>query len=192
MNNIDHMAYLMPFNSELDAPYRAPKKLKEMVTYIFSHPKVPYKQRQLFIDVSQSGSRGLVNDMAVRAIAMTRYFVENPQQFGHSMENIQFQILRRMWMQVFSHMFKQESHPKQTCDTEWVYLGITYKMLTIENGFWDELLRVVYEKDYHQTYDDMVKHRDGIGLRERKSNKPSNHASLIEGGKHFEYLCSLE
>ena len=190
--NIGHMDYLVPFNRELNAPYRAPKKLKDMIRYIFSHPKVPSKQRKLFIEVSQLGSRTLINDMAVRAIAMVRYFVDHPQQFGNSMENIQFQVLRRMWTQVFNHMWKQQTHPDQTCDTEWKYLGITYKMLTIENGFWDELLRVVREEDYHQTNDSMVKRREGVELRGRKNTKQHNPASLKEGGVYFEHLCSLE
>jgi len=187
----EHMSYLVPFNRELDVPYRAPKKLKDMVSYIFSHVTVPSKQRKLFIDVSSMGSRSLVNDMAVRAIAMARHFVEHPNQYGGSMENIQFQVLRRMWVQVFNHMHKQERYPDVDSD-DWTYLGITYKMLTIENGFWDELLRVVIDKDYHQTNDDMVKRRDGIGLRERKNNKVSDRASLREGGTYFEYLSSLE
>ena len=185
----DHMAYLVPFNEDLDVPYRANKVLKEKIRYIFSHPTVPSKQRHLFIDVSTSGSRGLVNDMAVRAIAMVRYFVAQPQQFGGSMENIYFQVLRRMWVQTFNHMFKQQC--TEHTDAEWVYLGITYKMLAIDNGLWDELLRCVREEDYHQTSETMIKQRDGLELRERKNNKKHNPASLNEGETHFEYLCSL-
>lgn len=193
IREIDHMAYLVPFNKELKLPYRAPKKLKEMITYIFSHPNLPKSHRQLFIDVSQIGSRGLVNDMAVRAIGMCRYFIENPQQFGNSMENIQFQVLRRMWTQIFNHMHKQERYPTQEIENgEWKYLGVKYKMLSIENGFWDELLRVVKEDDYKQSPDDIVKRRNGLGLRERKNDKQHNPASLREGTTHFEYLCSLD
>lgn len=189
----EHMAYLVPFNEELNLPYRAPKKLKDMITYIFSHPNLPKSHRQLFIDISQVGSRTLINDMAVRAIAMCRYFVENPQQFAGSMENIQFQVLRRMWVQVFNHMHKQERYPSEEIENgEWKYLGVKYKMLSIENGFWDELLRVVNENDYYQTNDDMVKRREGLGLRERKNNKEHNPGSLREGSIHFEYLCSLD
>jgi len=75
---------------------------------------------------------------------------------------------------------------------EWKYLGIKYKMLSIENGFWDELLRVVNEKDYYQTNDSMIKQRGGISLRGRKNNKESDKASLREGGTYFEYLASLD
>jgi len=170
-NQIDHMAYLVPFNEELNAPYRAKNELMEMVRYIFSHPTVPVRQRKLFIDVSQSGSRGLINDMSVRAIAMTRYFVDNPQQFAHSMENIQFQILRRMWKQIFSHMFKQGRD--EHTDAEWVYLGVTYKHLAIDNGLWDELLRVVKEEDYHQT------------------SKSMQRGKKHKAQSHINYLCGL-
>jgi len=193
IRDIDHMGYLVPFNDELNLPYRAPKKLKEMITYIFSHPNLPKSHRQLFTDVSQIGSRSLVNDMTVRAIAMCRYFVENPQQFGGSMENIQFQVLRRMWTQIFNHMHKQERYPTAEIENgKWKYLGVKYKMLSIENGFWDELLRVVKENDYKQTNDNMVKVREELGLRERKNDKQHNPASLYEGSTHFEYLCSLD
>ena len=121
---------------------------------------------------------------------LCKYFVENKQQFGGSMENIQLQVLRRMWIQTFSHMFKQgrDDHT----EAEWTYLGVTYKMLGIENGFWDELLRVVVDEDYHQSNDGMVKVRMGLGLRGRKNTKQHNPASLNEGDKHFEHLCSLE
>lgn len=189
----EHMAYLVPFNRELDVPYRAPKKLKEMIIYIYSHATVAKRQRQLFIDVSQVGSRMLVNDMACVAIAMVRYFVSNPQQFGGKMQNIELQVLSRMWKQVFNHMFKQDRYPTQEIESgEWQYIGVTYKMLDIENGFWDELLRVVNEKDYYQTNDSMVKTRSGVELRGRKNAKKHNPASLKEGDTHFEYLCSLE
>lgn len=180
--------YFPPFNRELDIPYRAPKKLKEMIAYIYSHPKVPKKNRELFIDVSQAGSRTLVNDMACVAIAICKYFVDHPQQFAHSMENIHFPILHRMWHQVFNHMFKQE----RTEHIEGVFLRTSLKMLSIENGFLDELLRVVQEKDYYQTNDDMVKVRSGVELRGRKNAKQHNPASLHEGDTHFEYLCSLD
>lgn len=187
---MEHMAYLVPFTRDLELPYRAPKKLKEMITYIFTHPTIPKAQRELFIDVSQLGSRTLVNDMGRVAIAMTKYFVEHPNQFGGAMENIYFQIMRRMWHQVFSHMFKQNrmEHLKD----DWVFLRTSMKLLAIENGFFEELLRVVNEEDYYMTSDAMVKKRDGVGLREKRNNKQSNPASLIEGGRYFEYLASLE
>ena len=170
-NNTGHMDYLMPFNRELDIPYKANNRLKDMITYIFSHPKVPSKQRKLFIEISQSGSKQLVNDMAVRAIAMTEYFMANKQQFGYSMENIQFQILRRMHHQIFNHMFKQRR--KEHTEEEWKYIGITYKLLSIDNGFFDELLRVAINKDYEQV-------------------PKKRRTKMKEGSKHFEYLCSFE
>lgn len=184
---IDHMAYLVPFNNELDPPYRVPKKLKEMISYIFSHPTLEVKRRKLFIDVSASGSRVLTNDMGRVAVAMCRHFVNNKAQYGHSLENIQFQIIIRMWRQVFNHMFKQSR-----IDEIDKYLGAKMMLLGIENGFWDELLRVVIEEDYYQTNDNMVKVREGVGLRERRKDKLHNPASLKEGTTHFEYLCSLE
>ena len=186
---MEHMAYLVPFNRELVLPYRAPKQLKEMIRYMFSHPTVPKAQRQLFIDVSSLGSRTLLNDMGRVAIAMCQYFVDHPNQFGGAMENIQFQVIRRMWHQVFNHMFKQGrmEHLKD----DWVFLRTSMKLLAIENGFWEELLRVVNEKDYDETNDSMVKRREGVELRGRRNAKQHNPASLLEGKPYFEYLAGL-
>lgn len=182
-----HFDYLVPFNSELDIPYRANKKLKDKIEYIFKHPTLPKKNRDRFIKVSTSGSKQLVNDMAVRAIAMTKYYINNPQQFGHSMENIYLQILVRMWRQTYKHMIMQSKPDRE----EWEYLSVKLKTLSIDNGLWDELIRVVMDNDYIQSNDDMIKVRKGIGLRDRKNNKTHNPASMKEGSPNFEYLCSI-
>lgn len=181
IREIEHWAHLMPFNNDLYVPYRAPNKLRSMIDYIYRHPTLPSTQRKLYIDVSQSGSRGLINDMAVISIAMMRYFINNQSQFGGSIENVQFQILKRMWKQTFNHMWKQG----KAKEDETNYLCLKLKVLSIDNGLWDELIRVVQEEDYYQTSDDMIKNKDVY-------NKKSNKASLKEGSKHFEYLCNLE
>lgn len=179
---MEHLAYLVPFNKELNVPYRAPEELKDKIKYVFSHPKVPKAQRNLFIEVSKSGSKQLVNDMGCVAIAMTRHFVENPQQYANCIENIHFQLLRRMWKQVFNHLHKQENYPDLD---DWKYLGIKYRMLSIENGLLDELIRVVKQEDYVQDSKDMRKH-------DRPAKKSEKNGLLVEGSKHFEYLCTLE
>jgi len=161
IKSIGHMDYLVPFTSELTIPYRAKMKLQRMVDYLFKHPTLPPKHRKLYIDVSTSGSRQLVNDMSIRAIAMVKHFVDNQPQYNHNMENIQFQILHRMWRQTYKHSKLQN----KTIDD---YYGAKMKTLGIENGLWDELLRVVKEEDYIVTNDSMVKRRKDLGLRERK------------------------
>jgi|SaaInlV_110m_DNA_1040235.scaffolds.fasta_scaffold28051_1 hypothetical protein len=169
------MQYLLPYNSELKTPYRAKQPLQDKVAYIFNHPTVPRPQRNLFKDISTKGSKGLINDMSTVAIGVTIYYMENPQQFGHAFENIHFAIIRRMWLKMFHHIHMQQD--TRTKEEEWKYLGITLKMLAVNNGLLDELIRVVTEEDYYKTSDDVP--------RKRKKR-------ISSGVKHFEYLCSLE
>jgi len=184
--------YPIPFNTELDRPYRTNPKLLKLIDYIFRHVKFEY--RTLYIEVSTSGSRTLTKDMGNIAVSITKHFMDNPQQYGHKMENIMMQIIIRMWKQTFKHCILQEKKLDK-------YYAAKFKLLTIENGLWEELIRTVEKKDYIQHYDDMVNKRIGViseitgkqvGLRERKNNKIHNPASLKEGGKQFEYLASLE
>ena len=181
IKSTEHWAYLVPFTSELVEekliPYRSNSKLNRKIDYIFRHAKHIYRDE--FIDVSTSGSRQLINDMAIRAIGMTRYFIKYPQQFNHKMDNIHHQILVRMWRQLFKHKIMQNKDNDN-------YMAVKMKMLMIENGLIEELIRTVDEKDYIQHGDDMIKKRKGKGLREQ------TRGSMKEGSKNFEYLCSLE
>ena len=168
------MSYVLPFNSELEVPYRAKKQLQDKIAYIFNHPKVPRAQRDLFKDISTNGSKGLINDMSTVAIGITIYYLKNPQQFGHALENIHFAIVRRMWLKIFHHLHMQND---TRLDENWKYIGITLSMLAVNNGLLDELIRVVTEKDYYKTSDDIPR------------KKPKRNTSSIS---NFEYLCGLE
>ena len=186
---VEHFAYPLPFNSEFKElnliPYRTNKTLKDKINYLFSH--VTFEHRQLYIDVSTSGSRGLVNDMSCIAIACIRYYMMYPQQFGNKIDNIHMQILVKMWKQTFRHCKMQYKELDK-------YYATKMKLMLMENGLIEELIRTVQEEDYIQCYDDMVKHRDVIskitgnkvGLRDRVSY------GTHEGGATFEYLASLE
>lgn len=181
IRKIEHFSYPLPYNKELYElgliPYRANVALRRKIDELFRSPKFLY--RELFIDVSTSGSRQLTNDMARVAIGSCRYYLMYPQQFAHSMENIMMQVIVKMWKQTFRHCAYQEKELDK-------YYAAKMKLLSIENGLWEELLRVCEENDYIQHGDDMVKKRKGKGLRE------SNRASMREGSKYFEYLASLE
>jgi len=172
---MEHMLYPLPYNSELKVPYRAKQALKDKVAYIFNHPSVPRAQRSLFKDVSTSGSKALINDMSTVAIAITIYYIKNPQQFGNSFDNIHFALIRRMWLKVFNHLHLQQDN--RTKDEHWKYLGITLRMLSIQNGLLDELFRVVKEEDYYKTSDDVP--------RKRKRRK-------VRGTYYEDYLCSFD
>lgn len=177
----EHFAYPVPFNKELEEdgliPYRTNEKLHRKIDYLFRH--VSFMHRELFIEVSTSGSRQLVSDMSTKAVAIARYFIKNPQQFGNKMDNIHMQIIIRMWKQLFRHCLMQERELDK-------YYAMKMRILGIENGLLEELIRTVDEEDFVQNADDMIKKRTGSNLRD------SNRASMKEGSKHFEYLCNLE
>jgi len=177
----EHFAYQVPHNVELEElnliPYRTNSTLHRKIDYLFRHVK--FEHRKLFIDVSTNGSRQLVNDMSTKAVAITRHFIQYPQQYNHSMENIHLQILVRMWKQTFKHCKFQEKELDKYYSTKII-------LLMIENGLIEELIRTVDKEDYIQNYDDMVKKREGVSLR------TNERGSMKEGSKHFEYLASLE
>ena len=178
---IEHFTYPVPTNKELEeldlVPYRTNAVLHRKIDFLFRH--VSFMHRKLFIDVSTSGSRQLINDMSTKAVAITRYFIENPQQFGNKMDNIHLQILVRMWKQTFRHCKMQNIELDK-------YYATKMKLMSIDNGLIEELIRTIDEKDYIQNGNDMVKIRNDIGLRD------NHRGSLKEGSKHFEYLAGLE
>ena len=180
--NID---YLLPHNNEIRdlIPYRTNKQLEAKVEYLFSHAH--FVHNKLFNDIRTSGSRTLVRDMSKVATGLMRYFMQYPQQYGDNIENIEWQILIRMWKQTFKHTRLQKVELSY-------YAGTKQMLLGIDNGWVDELQRTVDEEDYYATNDSMVKKREGVSLRGKRNNKKHNPASLIEGEKHFEYLCGLD
>lgn len=173
--------YSSPYTSELKelyiTPYRMSRELRDSIHYMFSHPvhnatwfKV---YNSLVVDTD-------TNEMAKVAYLLLRYYLDHPQQFGHNVENITPHVIVRMW-KVFIGMHKQFRGVKFE-----EYMTTNMKMLKLANGSFIEILISdikQYNMIYH--YDDMVKRREGVGLRERKK-------SMREGSKHFEYLANLE
>lgn len=186
VKNIEHFAYITPFNKELRAskliPYRTNQELESKVRWIFSHPK--FKHHKVFTDISDSGSKALVRDMANLGVAIVRHYVIYPQRYGHKLENIELQILIRMWKQVTKHAKMQGVGLTK-------YMAVDMKLLTMDNALFDEMLRTVQEKDFIQHNDDMVKRRNGIGLRERREPVKKKRG-YKDGSPYFEYLCNIE
>jgi hypothetical protein len=186
---VPHFDFSLPFNKELGElkliPYRTNKQLKDKINYLFTHPK--FEHRELFSNVSSSGSRGLLNDMSIVAVGAMRYFMAYPNQFANKVDNIHMQILVRMWKQTFKHCKMQYRELDK-------YYATKMKLLAIENGFIEELIRTCNQEDYIQRNDDMIKVRttksvitgETVGLRDRVSY------GTHEGGDTFEYLCNLE
>ena len=198
---VEHFAYPLPYNSELYSmeliPYRTNKSLKDKIDYLFKHPT--FEHSNLYVDVSTSGDRKLLNDMSCIATACVRYYLQYPQQFGNSLDNIHMQILVRMWKQTFRHCKMQYRQLDK-------YYATKMKLLLIENGLIEELIRTVKEKDYIQRYDDMVTSLESRGINPSKTKymydtkwnkcEPNIRArkslGTQEGSDNFEYLCSLD
>ena len=169
-----HFEYPIPFNSELRElnliPYRTNAPLKRKVDYIFRHVYNPYNKD--FIELSTSGDRKLVEDMATRAVGVMRHFMLYPQQYNHKAENIHLQVIVRMWKQTF----RQRTMQNKPAD---MYYPTKMKLISIENGLIEELIRTIDESDYIQHNDDMVKKRyfkDGtqVPLRGRRGYSDKN------------------
>lgn len=175
--NMEHYAYQTPHTMELKElgliPYRTNDKLEEKIRYLFSHPT--FKHYKLFAQVASDGSKGLVKDMGVKAVGLMRHFLMFPQQYGHAVENIHMQLLIRMWRQTYRHRVFQRKPLDE-------YYATSMRLLSIENGLIEELIRTCDDKDYvtYEQYNDLKRPR---GERRR---------GMEEGSKHFEYLCSLE
>jgi len=179
IKNIEHFAYPIPFTQEIKElglqPYRTNDKLEEKIRFIFSHPKFIYRDE--FIKVSEDGSKGLVKDMAVKAVGVMRYYLMYPQRFGHRAENIHLQILVRMWRQVFRHKtFQRKENEK--------YLATKMMLLTIDNDLIETLIETCESGDYIQHGDDMLKKQG------RKKTKKVQ--GMKDGSRYFEFLCRLE
>ncbi len=175
----NHLDFLVPYTNELTLPYRTNQRLMDKIEYIFSHPYLSKQKREKYIYINKITNKTITRDMSTRAFAMAKHFLDNPSQYGHKMENIYFQILIRMWRQVYKYR-------KLLCEKDITYTTTEFKLLKIDNGLIEELIRSVNEDDCIWSGDDMVKVRPNKGLRE------SNRASLKEGDKYFEYLCTLD
>jgi hypothetical protein len=160
---MSHYDFPIPFNKELRElnliPYRTNKELIDSIDYIFSHPYNTHNK--LYQETKEFSRYNLQIKMGNTAVGVMRYFLDNPNQFGNSIDNIHMQILVRMWKDIF-YFIKLE---KRELDK---YYSTKLKLLSIDNGFIDILQKTCIDKDYIQHYDDMVKRREGVGLRERK------------------------
>ena len=157
-------------------PYKFSKKLRNRVDYIFLHPKNKYNKiyNNLHKDTDS-------NDMLKSAYLNVRYYMDNPQQFNHTMTLIAPQVLVSMWKAFLSlnkHLRGNQYDIYHKTQMELLPL--------IEDGLLEMILADINNNKIIMSGNDMVKVRKGKGLREQ------NRGSMKEGGKNFEYLCSLE
>lgn len=159
----DYFAYPTPFLTELremyQTPYRFSKGLRDYVDYMFSHPY--NKHNGVY---HRLHTRWDSNDMLKRAYLIAKYYLDHPQQFGNSMDNVAPAMIVYMW-RGFISMHKVVRGAEFT-----QYYPAKMKILTIGEGrFLDMLLDEINNNKMIMSEDDMVKRRKGVGLRERRT-----------------------
>ena len=161
-------------------PYRTNAGVEAAVRRLFTHPH--FKWRAHFIDVADSGSHGLVKDMACTLVACVRYYHENQGQFGKDgLDNIQWQALIMMWRQTYKHQKMQG----RVID---MYRSTKVRLLSIDVGIWDTALECVLKKDFHKTDAGMRKHSN----KARYGGLTQAQRPLVEGDSWFEYMAASE
>jgi len=175
----DLFQYTTPLTYELKelypTPYRFSTDLRDHVDMLFSHPY--NKHNNLFYNSKKEYDS---NDMIKPMYLLVKYFLDNPQQYKHKLENIHAEILIRGWKVFLSlHKFRGNTFDK--------YKPTDLVLLDIGGGnILDLLLNEIKFHRMIMSADSMVTSRKGLGLRE------SHRAGMKEGSKSFEYLCGLE
>ena len=149
--------YNLPKRTELQelyiTPYRFSKELRDFVLYIFQHPQ-KNKHRDIFI-----GNHSVhdLNTMLKTAYLKIRYFKDNQQQYGHSLENITADILVGMWK---SFLFTNKQFRGMKTDT---YMKVDMKMMSLINGrFLDIFLKDIENSNY-EFAEDVDRERKPMG-----------------------------
>lgn len=175
-----YFEYPVPYLSELrelyKTPYRFSDELRAYVDYMFTHPYNKYNG--IYYNLHQEFDS---NDMLKSAYLIARYYMDHPNQFAGSIENCADEMLVKMW-KCFIALHKHLRGVQFDS-----YMTTQMKVLTVGGGkFLDLLIDEIRNEKMIMDGDDMVKRREGKSLRERAP------ASMKEGGKEFEYLCSLD
>ena len=175
-----YFEYPAPYLSELrelyKSPYRFSDELRAYVDYMFTHPYNKYNKLYDNMHLEYDS-----NDMLKSAYLIARYYMDHPAQFAGSIENCADGMLVSMW-KCFLSLHKRLRGAQFSS-----YMPTPMKVLMIGEGkFLDMLIDEIRNEKMIMDGDDMVKRREGKTLRER------DPASMKEGSKHFEYLCSLE
>ena len=164
---MNYFEYTMPHKSELEelfiTPYRFSKELTECTYYIYSHPK-HNKYNKLFVSLAKETDP---NSMIKTPYLMVRYFLAHPQQFNHNISNIAPHIVSSMW-KTFLGLNKRLRGAQFN-----QYYPASMRMLTLtKENFLEIILRDIANHNIIYHGDEMVKIREGVGLRERVIHKP--------------------
>lgn len=176
---MNYFEYPTPFLVELkeiyQVPYRFSKEIRDYINYIFVHPRQNHRHHKLYANLHQEYDS---NDMAKPVYLLVKYFIDNEQQFAYNMENIKDQAIVSMWktfIGIHKHLRGQQFNKYYTAPMK----------LSMDKLF-ELMIDEITNNKMIMHGDDMVKKRVGKTLRERSP------ASMKEGGKEFEYLCTLE
>ena len=144
----DYFEYNLPKKTELQelyiTPYRFSKELRSFTYYIFTHPS-KNKHRDVFIKHFHHSHS---NEMLKHVFLKLRYFQDNPQQFGHTLENITPDILVGMWKSFLANnkYFRGAEYDK--------YLTTDMNMLNLINGrFLDIFLEDITNSNFEYLED---------------------------------------
>jgi len=102
------------------------------------------------------------NDMLKPAYLIVKDFLNHPQRYGHSLNNLTTIIVSRMW-KVFLALHKLRGEKYSA-----VLRSDTKLNPLFETKLLDILLSDIKTGNYIGHNDEMVKERKGLGLRERK------------------------
>lgn len=179
MKHNNYFEYSVPYLNELQqeyiTPYRFSQELRNSVHYMFAHP-VHNRHFKLFVEHERKWD---TNDMLKHPYLVMRHYLEHPQQFGNSVDNIIPHMIVAMW-KAFMSIHRKKRGLKTSR-----YLPTSMGMIKLANGrFIEQFLSDIDTQNIIYSSEDMVKRREGLDLYERKKVRTTN--------KHFEYLCSLE
>ncbi|OQX58590.1 MAG: hypothetical protein B5M52_05130 [Helicobacteraceae bacterium 4484_230] len=175
MHRSEYFDYKVPYWSEIkkqyDAPYKFKKDFTDKVDALFSSPRHRWSKK--YTDMRWDCDANMMAQVLYRYV---RYARDNMASIGGSMENISPQVTVTMWKKLLG----LHKTYKRTVIQRF-YAAHVARLHARVADLMEEMVRIQDEKDYWWHYTDM-----------RKNKKVHSPASLKEGGRHFEYLASLE
>ena len=174
----NYFNYSMPSRTELREryylPYRFSDELCNEVIYCFTHPHCKYSQF-----FTKHHTKYDAHDMLRTPYLMMRYYLDYPQRFGHSAENITDHIVVAMWRR-FVTLHKLRGNWKYS------YKRAPMKLIELLNKrVMETLIKDI--NTYNIQYEDRGYSTNKINMNSKWYLPP-----LIEGTKEFEDLCLLD
>jgi len=183
LNN--YFDYNVPYTSQFRqmyiTPYRFSQELRDYTYYMFTHPVHNKKYCKIFEKHCRPWD---TNDMLKRVYLIIRYYQDYPQQFGHSMDNVVPHMIVAMWKTFIgiNKKFRGAEFKKY-------YPADMHLLMLGKNKFLDIFLSDIETMNIIMHSDDMIKDRgDDVPLKGRRTTG----LSMQEGGKMFEWLCTLD